>query len=105
MMTRDSRRVGSIWVLASASISRFVLRIPSARRDFHAPVRLEVRRVRLHVVERGGPGQTATVRPPIRCAEHEVVRLRYGGHRADQFVELRLVRDERLAPQTEATRL
>ena len=105
MIARDSRRVGSIWRLASASISGFVLRVPAGRRDFHVPVRLEVRRVRLHVIEGGEPGQTPTVRSSICRAEHEVVRFRRGNHRADQFVELRLVRDERLAPQTKATRL
>src|SRR5712691_111329 len=86
-------------------VSGSVLRIPTGWCDCHIPVRLEVRRVRLYVVERSRPGQTQTVRPSIRRAEHEVVRFRYADHRAEQFVELRFVRDERLAPQTEATRL
>jgi hypothetical protein len=32
------------------------------------------------------------------------VRFRSGGHRAEQIVEFRLMRDERLALQTKATR-
>lgn len=91
-------------MLASASVSGFVPRIPACWRDFHVPIRFEVRRVRPHVVARGATGQAPTVRASIRRTKYDIFRFRNCDHGPEQFVEFCFVGDERFALQTEATR-
>ena len=105
MMARDSRRVGSIWVLASMSVSGFVLRIPTGWRDFHVPVRLEIRGVRFHVVERGRADQARAGTSVGRPCRERSSSASTRSLPCQQLVEFRLVRNERLALQAKATGL
>jgi hypothetical protein len=104
MIARTARSAGSISRLASPSVLALVLRIPAGWRDFDIPVRLDIRSMRLHVVERGTIGQTLSVRLSIQGTKDHVFWFRGPDHAAEHCVEFRFMGDERFAPQTEAAR-